>query len=553
MEQTLARGQAEAGYHGAVRRAAETLAARSRVAHVPAVDLAGLCLRAGQRDQALDWLERSFETREAETPIRQSKLRRPTMVRRGLPALLLSAAGLGAQLTSLAPQSPDAPAREIPSPGAHPVVLVPPVSQSASKSEPSVRRRAGIVRLNDHVFRDDDGPYLAVGATLFWAAWGYQHDRDRLEQNLRFLARHRVDYIRVLGTVGPGGWAERTVLQDAPGYEAAIAGLTDLAYDKYGLRVEWTLIGGSSSTDTPDERSGLVEKFIVMARGREHKIQHFEVGNELGSTQAGITLPEIRELGRRLRAGTPNIVALTTPFDEAALRQLYDGSTANLLTIHLDRSQSGDGGPWRPVRQPWAVQFTWKGAWSNNEPIGPGSSVATDADPLRLAMGAAMTWLCGGASYVLHSGAGIRGQPDVHPIAGFRPANVWEVHNIEAILSGIMTVRSLLPASIPNWTRHNSNPGFAGYPFDVTRLLPILARDGLLRSFAATNEGRLVMMPLVAREPIPYTTRHAMTLTVHDPLTGAVRDEVMLRAGQTYTLPPTAAAVIVGRLSRGTG
>jgi adenylate cyclase len=68
VEQALMRGQAESGYPGAIRQAAEALADRSRSTHVPPVDLAGLFLRAGQHDRALDWLERSFETRDPMLP-----------------------------------------------------------------------------------------------------------------------------------------------------------------------------------------------------------------------------------------------------------------------------------------------------------------------------------------------------------------------------------------------------------------------------------------------------------------------------------------------------
>src|SRR5262245_52030517 len=81
---------------------------------------------------------------------------------------------------------------------------------SADQTNSSNARR-GIVRLADQVFVDDNGPFLGVGATLFWAGWGYQHDRARLEQNLDFLATRGVDYIRVLGVVGPRGWPDRTV------------------------------------------------------------------------------------------------------------------------------------------------------------------------------------------------------------------------------------------------------------------------------------------------------------------------------------------------------
>ena len=44
--------------------------------------------------------------------------------------------------------------------------------------------RRGRVSLAGRVLSDDEGPLLAVGASLFWAAWAYRNDRARLERTL---------------------------------------------------------------------------------------------------------------------------------------------------------------------------------------------------------------------------------------------------------------------------------------------------------------------------------------------------------------------------------
>jgi tetratricopeptide (TPR) repeat protein len=64
-EEALARGYLEAGYVEAMRRLAETAATRSRRTSTGAWDVAGLYLRAGENDLALDWLERAFEHQDA--------------------------------------------------------------------------------------------------------------------------------------------------------------------------------------------------------------------------------------------------------------------------------------------------------------------------------------------------------------------------------------------------------------------------------------------------------------------------------------------------------
>lgn len=67
LAESLGRGYVEAGYAGAMRLAAEELAARSARTHVPAVRIARLHAHAGEDDRALDWLEKAYE--EHETPL----------------------------------------------------------------------------------------------------------------------------------------------------------------------------------------------------------------------------------------------------------------------------------------------------------------------------------------------------------------------------------------------------------------------------------------------------------------------------------------------------
>ncbi len=62
--EALARGYAEAGYPGAMRLAAEKLATRSNLTHIPAIRIARLYAHAGEKDRALEWLEKAYEERE---------------------------------------------------------------------------------------------------------------------------------------------------------------------------------------------------------------------------------------------------------------------------------------------------------------------------------------------------------------------------------------------------------------------------------------------------------------------------------------------------------
>jgi hypothetical protein len=161
-------------------------------------------------------------------------------------------------------------------------------------------------------------------------------------------------------------------------------------------------------------------------------------------------------------------------------------------------------------------------------------------------MYAGLTWLCGVAGFVLHTGAGVGGG-DQASLARGRVANLWEVANIEQTLPGIQTVRRLLPSDLPNWSRHNANRNFPGYPFDIDRLVPLIEGERLLRAFAATaSDGRFVVMPIVAQVDVPFTARSAMHIDVYDPMTGEQRDAVDLAARDTWMLPATLAAVLIG-------
>jgi TolB-like protein/tRNA A-37 threonylcarbamoyl transferase component Bud32 len=62
--EALARGYAEGGYAAAMRRAAEMLATPSSRTYVLPTTIAAYYARAGQKDRALDWLERAYQERD---------------------------------------------------------------------------------------------------------------------------------------------------------------------------------------------------------------------------------------------------------------------------------------------------------------------------------------------------------------------------------------------------------------------------------------------------------------------------------------------------------
>jgi hypothetical protein len=106
-------------------------------------------------------------------------------------------------------------------------------------------KRTGRVRLYGNSFADDGGKFQALSTTYMAAVSDFQKDRPRLEATLEKLSKAGFDSIRVLGVVGDTSqadyWDGKEADWRSPTYKQDIAALTDLAYDKYGLRIEWTL------------------------------------------------------------------------------------------------------------------------------------------------------------------------------------------------------------------------------------------------------------------------------------------------------------------------
>jgi hypothetical protein len=410
-----------------------------------------------------------------------------------------------------------------PAPEPPPAVDVPPT--------PSGRR--GIVRLVGRAFTDDDGVWNPLGASLFWALWGERHDPDRLERNLAHLASKSVDYVRILGMVGTETWADRVIAPAWPDYWDVVAQLF-ARLERLGLRAQVTIFA-DAQVMMPDPAAR--EDFVREWRrryGQSPQVMFGEIANE--HWQNGLDADEVRRLGAVLHGAAAWPVALSHTHDEAAAIQALYRGWPSVATIHYDRDTSKADGMWRPVRQPWG----WPGEYwpeggpppvvVNNEPIGPDASVAADADPLRIALAYAVTFIAGNGAYCYHCGAGIRGGGAADMARG-RRANVDEYD--PAILDGLSVLRRRLPAGLANWRRANAQ--WAEFPWDGTQHAD--DRGDLVQAYATSDGHRLVVAVMGARRAHTVTARVALDLERWHPVTGAVLDTVRVAAGDTFTLP----------------
>ena len=412
----------------------------------------------------------------------------------------------------------------------------------------------GAVGLDGNSLVDEDGPFNALGATMMWAAWAYKFDRPRLEANLAYLRDHGFDYIRALGVVGDyeaaDYWDGREIDWRWADYAEVIAGLTDLAYDGYGLRVEWTLMGDAQKNlPDPADRVALVDTFLAMSKGREGKIIHFEVANEYWQNgfDGDAGLAELRALTKYMKDRTAVLVAASAPAGyecEQDILAVYGGDVADLATIHFDRDVGKVEGPWRPVRQPWEHGFcAGVPVGSNNEPIGPGSSVAEESDPERLVAAMIVTHIAGLPLHVFHTKAGVRGDQEL-----------WEMPAIDAFAA----VRPHLPGDLASWEAKNAH--WADSPFQVfageggqlfpDKMWPDLGapESGAVRAFGAVKGADFLVLPIGILNEVVMAPRGDVEFDVIDILSGAVIDHQTRAAGEQFSIGGAGARLLRGKL-----
>ncbi len=411
--------------------------------------------------------------------------------------------------------------------------------------------RTGRVSLSDHSLLDDQGTFNALGTTMMWAAWAYKNDQAKLQANLQFLQQNGFHYIRALGVVGdpvnPDYWDGREIDEQWADYDAVIAGLTDMAYDQYGLRVEWTLIGdGQLTVPTDQERYDLVDRFLAMSVGREHKILHFEIANEYWSNgfSGDDGLQQLRDLTLYMNDRTDILVAASAPqgFLCEGAEDVYNGGIADIATIHFERRNTLVDGAWRPVRQPWEHEYCVDvPVGSNNEPIGPGSSVYSESDPIKLVAGAVMTYTSNLPMYVFHTGSGVRGDTEIYDEPG---------------VDAFRHLQDFVPGDLASWTRKNAHWGdapFQVYAEDAAGLHADLMwpdlngpLSGVVRAYGDVSGDSFFVVPMGILDHVVMEPRRDMSFDVIDPMTGLIVDSKVLVAGEQFELTGYEVLVLSG-------
>jgi len=436
------------------------------------------------------------------------------------------------------------------------------VEDAATAAQPA-RPRTGRVRIEGRSLVDDDGPFLGLGASYFTALWRCKNDRQRLEADLDFLARQGFNYYRMLSMVGHHpGWDGREIAPvsftrrdgkrvDAwPDYWQRLGELIDIAYDRHGMRTQITIFADAQLMPAKEDRIEHMRKILTdVVPGREHKIIMLEVANE--AWQNGFPgdqgVSDLREFAELLNSRTEIPIAITSNHDwpePGSLKgfdQLYAGAAADVATWHFSRDRRADDG-WKPVYDCWELgDRPGFPPVSSNEPIGPGSSVNSEREPVRLVMAAAFAYSAKLPMYVFHSEAGVFGNSRFEDAPGIDRFQ--------------HTVR-LLPGDLANWQRNDGKQAEA--PFTVfvaekpNRYWPEAksARDGCVRNTGSRKGDRFVCLPIGIRAAgVELEARQNLRFTAYNPLTGAVVKSATMQSGERLTLPAgPGGLLILGRI-----
>ena len=423
--------------------------------------------------------------------------------------------------------------------------------------------RTGNVVMNGNCLADDGGPFLGLGASYMRALQRCKYDKPRFKRDLSYLASKGVNYIRILTMVGweqmeiapvditkgtdPNTW----ILPAWPDYWQQFRDMIDIAYDEYGLRSEVTIFADSDMLPDKPGRIKHIQAVLDNLVGREHKIMHLEVANE--AWQNGFSgsegIADLREFGKYLTDRTSIPVALSAPYDSGSasvIQELYQGSTADITTVHLSRDMGSSEGGWLPVRDAWRIGSMYPSIppASSNEPLGPGSSVNTENDPIKIVSAASFAWISNMPMYVFHSRSGTSSIDSSGKYVHFEDMPG---------LASYPYLLQVLPPDLPNWTRNDGIEESS--PFTVycngqpnkywTEVNG--ASSGCHRNIGAKKGSEFVCQPQgILAGGVTLKAKQTMSFTVYNPLTGAVvMGPVTKNPGDEFTLPQGPGAYII--------
>jgi len=184
---------------------------------------------------------------------------------------------------------------------------------------------------------------------------------------------------------------------------------------------------------------------------------------------------------------------------------------------------------------------------SSNEPIGPGSSVSSESDPIKLCAAAVFAYLANLPAYVYHSRAGVYGYVKCCP-----PTGGEDLFENSAGINAFQFIRQILPPDLASWVRNDGLESSA--PFTVfcdgqpNRYWPDASAptNGCHRNIGSAKGSEFVCFPMgILRGGVMLEARRPLQFQMFNPLTGVVVSNLTLKGGDRCTLPPGPGAYIL--------
>ncbi len=414
--------------------------------------------------------------------------------------------------------------------------------------------RTGLVRsAGSGTVSDDQGVFVAVGTTFFAAVHFERTDPARLDAELaeiRSASNGAIDYVRILGALGgdcDNYWREIRIDPTDAQYRQWLGRTIDRVYDRHGMRVALTIFGGDC-WDHP--RRATIDDVLAVISTRVDKVILVETSNEAWQTEYDGEFDALRADSEYLAARTAHLVAPTASFSgecefAGGHEELYAGLAVDLFTAHYARDTDTGDGFWRPVRQPWGSLFC-SGipiVMINGEPIGPGSSVDSDDDPLRLVGGAIVSFFSDHSFHTIHTTAGVRND-----------TRFADVSHLRETFAAIAAMKDYLPPDVVAWSEQNhhwSTGGFQGmgHPFERFQIIETDGPPGVIRGYAVVKNGcEFKVLPMGIQGGVRLRAKADMIFDLIDPLTGAVLSSHRLDRGQsTFVSDQQEAVWVSGR------
>lgn len=336
-----------------------------------------------------------------------------------------------------------------------------------------------------------------LGASLFWLLGGVDH-MDVLKPNLEWLGSMlKADFVRafmVLGGdlfSGVDPWLNWKTDWRASDFRSRIREAHNVAA-LFNLKIAWTLVGGRAQVSTIDDQLRFIDTVGPVLAEDADRVEYVEVWNEY-NVNNGQRL-EIRNMAKVLEPYIPDTpIALSylssthahaTAADVAReIREFYDGSVANLITIHPTRPEP----VWRAESVRPLVGDLY--ALADSEPRGPGASAGGDVDnPALLAADYQSSIRAGAYGYVFHSLPGVwggrcHGFPNKNVVAA-----IPDVRNAREIAAALSALRH--NGRLPTVPGGSVNP----YPDESTYWTTF--KDEVVARYARANAALDDMYPV---------------------------------------------------------